>query len=252
MPLTPEQAKAAAERDRRRQAKARQRALAVVILTIVVGIALVAVTLLTGSDDEPAPKSSPTTTPTAGGPTPANLTDGGIVIGEADAPVTVTIYEDLLCPFCKQAHDTNKDQYAAWVAEGKVKLDYRPISFLDRASSDQYSTRALNAIAAVVNSAPEAFPKYHDALLAEQPAEGGEGLSDGKLIELAVAAGAPEAEIREAVENRTFFGWTVATTQQANQAGVNGTPTIFVNKQQVPNPTDPQQVKDQVESAAKG
>ena len=45
-----------------------------------------------------------------------------------------------------------------------------------RARTTQYSTRALNAAAAVVDAAgPDAFQTFHDLLFANQPAEGGVG-----------------------------------------------------------------------------
>ena len=180
---------------------------------------------------------------------PANLVDGAVVVGKADAPVTVTLYSDYICPYCGLAHHANKEQLDAWVAEGKVKLEYRLVAFLDGASTDNYSTRALNMVAAVVNAKPEAFTVVNDTLFSEQPEEGGAGLPDKHLVEIAVAAGAPEAEIRKAVENLTFRGWVRATTEEASKAGVNATPTFEVNGTAVKNAADAESVKAAVEKA---
>ena len=185
----------------------------------------------------------------AGTTPPANLRNGAFVVGKDTAPVTLTVYSDYLCPYCKVQHEANKAQTEAWVAEGKVRVEYRTVAFLDQASADEYSSRALNAAAAVLNTAPEAFPAFHDALFAEQPAEGGPGLSDDRLVELAVTAGAPKDPIRQAVSKRSYWGWTASVTEQASKDGVSGTPTVKVNGTMVQNPTDAAELKKAVEKA---
>jgi protein-disulfide isomerase len=185
----------------------------------------------------------------AGTTPPANLRNGAFVVGKDTAPVTLTIYSDYLCPFCKVQHDNNLAQTEAWIAEGTAKVEYRMVAFLDQASTDEYSSRALNAAAAVLNSAPDAFPKFHNALYAEQPAEGGPGLSDDRLVELAVEAGAPKDPVQQAVTKRSYWGWTASVTEQASKDGVSGTPTVLVNGSQVENPTDAAAMKAAVEKA---
>jgi protein-disulfide isomerase len=76
---------------------------------------------------------------------------------------------------------------------------------------------------------PEAFAEFHAALFAEQPAEGGPGLSDERLIELAAAAGAAGAEVEDGIRDRLFEDWTRRVTDAASQAGVTGTPTVLID-----------------------
>ena len=77
---------------------------------------------------------------------------------------------------------------AGWVADGTVQVRYHGMAFLDTTANDQYSTRALNAAGAVVDTAgPDAFEKFHDLLFAHQPPEGGSGLTDDQLVEFADA-----------------------------------------------------------------
>jgi protein-disulfide isomerase len=161
--------------------------------------------------------------------TPSSGANGAVVVGQAGAPVTIVAYEDFQCPVCKTFEDANDPQLDTWLAAGKVKIEYHPIAFLDRASTDDYSTRALNAAATVLNLAPDGFQRFHDALYAEQPAEGGPGLSDERLLQLAVAAGAPEARAKADIDGLTFKAWTAKVTEDASKAGVNATPTVIVN-----------------------
>jgi protein-disulfide isomerase len=160
---------------------------------------------------------------------PATGADGAVVVGRADAPVTVVAYEDFQCPACKVFEDANHDQLTRWIADGTAKVEYRPIAFLDRASTDDYSTRALNAAATVLDLAPDGYRQFHDALYAEQPAEGGPGLGDARLLELAVAAGAPREAAKAAIDDLRYRSWVARVTEDASKAGVNSTPTVLVN-----------------------
>ncbi|SDC92519.1 Protein-disulfide isomerase [Geodermatophilus telluris] len=164
--------------------------------------------------------------------TPANtVADGTAVrIGQADAPVTVTVYEDFLCPACKSFEGTSGDTLAALVADGTAAVEYRPVAILDHYSTDAYSTRALNAAGVVADAAgPEAFLAFHDLLFAHQPTEGGAGLPDDELIALAVRTGATGAEIESGIRDLVYADWTRRVTDDASRNGLTGTPTILVD-----------------------
>lgn len=237
------QAKAAAMRAQAAKAEARRRQLIVGSAVLAVLVLVVGVFVLvqnTRRDSE-----------TSDAAIPANLgPKNSIVVGQASAPVTVAVYEDFLCPACLQFEQANGAQLDAWVKAGTVKIEYRPVSILDQKSSTDYSTRALNAAAAVVNSTPSAFPAFHKALFAEQPPEGGPGLTDQKLIDLAVAAGAPKEAITTAVKDLAYKGWTIRTTEQASKDGLAGTPWVLVNGEEVKD-WSPAKFKAAVEAAAK-
>ncbi|GAB3259602.1 DsbA family protein [Kineosporia babensis] len=161
---------------------------------------------------------------------PANLgPSNSITQGDDDAPVKVVVYEDFQCPYCAEFEAANREQLTAYVDRGDVQVQYRPIAFLDRASTDQYSTRALNAAAAVFDRAPESFVDFHNLLFDNQPTEGGAGLSNEQLIDYAAEAGATEPEIASAVRDLTYEGWTARITEQASKEGISGTPTVQVN-----------------------
>jgi protein-disulfide isomerase len=81
----------------------------------------------------------------------------------------------------------------------------------------------------VLDLAPDGFQQFHDALYAEQPAEGGAGLTNDRLLDLAVAAGAPRDAANAAIVGLTYKGWTAKVTEAASKAGVTSTPTVIVN-----------------------
>ena len=214
--------KAAEMRAQAARSEARRRTLVVVSVVLAVIVAAVGATIVvrTASHDKAAQ---------AAASTPSNLTDGGIVVGQAAAPVTITVYEDFQCPACKSFEDANATQIDGWVKAGTVKVTYRPVSILDRYSSTEYSTRALNAAAAVVDASPAAFPAFHKLLFANQPAENSAGLTDGQLVDFATQAGADANAVRTALAKRSFDPWVTTVTDAFSKAGYTGTPTVLVN-----------------------
>ena len=143
-------------------------------------------------------------------------------------------YEDFLCPVCGAFEAETGSWLADQVAAGQIELEYRPIAILDESSSTDYSTRAANAAACVADQAgPEAYVAMHGELFAQQPAEGGPGLPDDTLVELAVKAGAEQDAVSSCIEDGTFEDWVAQVTDRASDDGVTGTPTVLVDDEQV-------------------
>jgi len=175
---------------------------------------------------------------------PNNLVAGyAMPYGNSSSNVTVDIYEDFMCPFCgafEHASGSIVKQYA-----GKVAFRYHIISFLDGSSSTQYSTRAANALGVVLDAAgPKVAKRFHDELYAQQPAEGSAGLSNSQLVNLAVTAGAKQADVESGIDELRYKQWVVNATDVASRSGVNGTPTIFVDGQKLPPSSTSQTVTD--------
>ena len=169
---------------------------------------------------------------------PSGVVDGyGVVVGADSAPRTVTVYEDFQCPICHDFELRTRGKLRKAVDAGKVRIEYRMVSFLDRASTTNYSSRALNAAAVVLDtSGADVFRTFHDLLYDHQPAEGSAGLSDDQLVEYAVRAGADEAAVRPGITGDDFHQWTVNATNQMSKDGVTGTPTVFLDGKEQSEP----------------
>jgi protein-disulfide isomerase len=206
------------ERKERRRRNGFIAAGVVVVLALVLGIGY-------------AVQSSRDTTGQVATPPAGVVDEHAIPRGDADAPVTVTIYEDFMCPFCGEFEAASRDVLTAHVDAGDVRVEYRVLSFLDRASNGtDYSTRSMNALAVVLDTAgPEVAGQFHDLLFENQPEEGTDGLSDDELIDLAVEAGATRDQIAGPIEQLKFEQWVRNATDAANQAGVSSTPTVMVD-----------------------
>lgn len=219
--------KRAAEARARAQAERRRRTIiGGVVAAVVVVVALVVVVVV----------QSQRTSVSSHALTPAHTISNGLVVevGQANAPTTVDMYFDYQCPNCKSFEDQNGATIDQQLASGAIKVHYHGMAFLDTSANNQYSTRALNAAAAVVNAAgPDAFQKFHDLLYANQPPEGGSGLSDNQLIAYAAQAGASGSTVQQQIKDQAFGDWVKKVTDQASKDGVTGTPTVKVNGQLV-------------------
>jgi len=163
---------------------------------------------------------------------PTNTTGNGYVfaVGSADAPVTVDLYEDFQCPNCKALEDSTGSTLDGLVTAGTVQVHYHGMAFLDTDENDDYSTRALNAAAVVASEAgTDAYETFHDLLFANQPDEGGSGLTDDQLVAYAAQAGASGQTVETDIENLVFGKWVKGAEDQASKDGVTGTPAVFVD-----------------------
>lgn len=168
---------------------------------------------------------------------PAGATDSyGLLVGDADAPREIVVYEDFLCPFCGQLELTVRDRLDAAIEAGEVNVEYRPLGFLERISD--YSPESANAFAVVLNeSGPEVAREFHDLLFDNQPPESGPFPDSDDFVEMAVEAGATEADVRPGIEDMAFEGWVDAANEAASQEGVNSTPSVFIDGQLVEGQT---------------
>ncbi|MFM1951138.1 MAG: hypothetical protein RL418_825 [Actinomycetota bacterium] len=186
--------------------------------------------------------------------TPKNLTEfGGVKMGiglqafTADKTPTpeaglegvpeIVIYVDYQCPICQAFDVPNEAQMRSWVDTGAATLEIRPISFLDRASLNEYSSRATNAAMCVANFAPDSYFDMHGLLMTNQPEEGTEGPDDDQLFAWASEAGADSDDVKGCIEAKSFGDYIEQHTQvvlsEAQQGiSVTGTPTILVNGSQ--------------------
>ena len=191
---------------------------------------------------------SSTPDPAAAQTPPARVGDHSLVVGDADAPVKVVVFEDFLCPFCRQLETSTRDFLHQDAAKGNVQVEYRPFQLLP----DDYSRRALDAWAAVLQrGTPAQALRFHDLLYDEQPYEQAAhkpGLA--ALRALARKAGVTDPTVLDALGSpeATFFA---ASQGSAERAGVRGTPTVLVDGEPLGG-SSIQDLADRLEKVAAG
>jgi protein-disulfide isomerase len=242
--------KAAEMRAEAARKESRRRSILIAVVVAVVLVIAVGVTVVVRQaqhDKAVAAAGAPSGTPqNIGGnfgiPTGPASTSGG------KPPVVIDMYEDFQCPICKEFEVADGAALKSWQQAGTVQLVYHPVAFLDRASTTNYSTRALEAAVSVQNSSPSSFQAFHDLLYANQPAEGSAGLPDSKLADLAAQAGANKATVASDLSSQRFKAWTVEATDAFSQK-YTGTPTVLVDGKQ-PQALDLASLKAAVTAAA--
>lgn len=188
-----------------------------------------------GDSGPPTGTSTPNTS-TPGTPVAA---DGAFRVTESDdVRVAVAIVEDMACPACKAfeaAYGSVLDEIAGLPG---AAVDYRIISFLDRMSDDQYSSRAANASYCVWHrtgddaARRQVWLKFQTAAFGAQPDEGGPGLPDEKLVALAASSGAND--VGSCITSGKYRADVASTsTKTLEDPSFEGTPTILVNGEKV-------------------
>ncbi|TKV28711.1 hypothetical protein FDK12_08690 [Arthrobacter sp. NamB2] len=185
------------------------------------------ITLVSGTELAPVQAGEVDTStlpsePVAEGSVPEGIGASG------DGPLQVVAYVDVNCVHCADFEARYSEQIRSWLDRGDITFEYRTVAYLDRNSATDYSSRGANAAACVADTAPEAYFDFTSRLFAHF--EQGE-LDDDGLVALAGEAGA--AGVAACVEDGTFRPWVKYTTEAAQSAAVGGTPTVYVDGDEV-------------------
>jgi protein-disulfide isomerase len=151
---------------------------------------------------------------------PMTLSDGRpLVLGDADAPVTVTLYVDFHCPHCADFEAQLGSTLTDAQQSGQLKIELYPMSFIDKGS-----TAAANAMGC---AAQAGFGEsYYLGLFANHTLS----WSDDQLIDLAGKVGAVDTgAFASCVRTRANAAWLDSINAAADRNGVTGTPTMFLD-----------------------
>lgn len=150
---------------------------------------------------------------------PSKATDkGGIPVSVGgqthnDVP-TIEIYVDPLCPACGQVDRILNPTVQQLFEAGQINIEIHPVAFLDKASNDQYSTRASAALAYVAEHDAKHLVTFMGALFEQnyQPSEANYiSTSDSQIAEQAVRSGIDTSTAKRAVSGQ-YRSWIDAST----------------------------------------
>ena len=209
-------AAALAERKRKERRRNTITVLSVVgAIVLIVGIGFV---INQARDDDPS------------GAADDRTTEYDVSLGDPDAPHSIVIYEDFLCPVCQAFEAASKDKLAEAAEAGDVYVSYRPFNLFQDEPQRDYSVASTAAFAVVLEeSGPEVAKAFHDLLYENQPSEAGPFPDADWFVKLAVEAGASEDDVREGIESGAGEDWVAEATAEADGSGVNSTPTILLD-----------------------
>jgi protein-disulfide isomerase len=128
---------------------------------------------------------------------------------------------------------------------GDLQVRYHPLSFINSGSE-----RAANAFGCAIDQG--LTHEFYDAVFAAQGAESVPFTND-QLIDIGAGIGIDSPEFATCVNDGTYDGWAQNVDASQAEAGVTGTPTVFLNGELTDLPAyEPQALLDAVEAAKSG
>ena len=142
-------------------------------------------------------------------------TAGSPTRGPADAPVTIALFTDFECPYCRKIEPLIAQVQERNAKNVKVVFKNMPLQFHKFADP-----AARAALAADIQGK---FWEFHDALFAL------ENLNDEAIEDIAAKLGLDVEKWKKDKDSPEVRKRINTDVQDAQKAGVTGTPTIFIN-----------------------
>jgi protein-disulfide isomerase len=147
------------------------------------------------------------------------------VLGDEKAPVSLVVYSDFQCPFCKKWHDETAPQIIdTYVKTGKVKMEYKDLAFLGQESID-----ASLAVKCAKEQGLENYLNYHDYLFDNQKGENQGQFSIVNLKRFAANLKLDTKKFNECLDTNRFKNEIQQDAADGKAAGVTGTPAFLIN-----------------------
>jgi Na+/H+ antiporter NhaA len=137
--------------------------------------------------------------------------------GAEDAPVTLVEYGDFECPYCGQAEQIIRELLASLGDDVRYVWRHLPLN-------DVHPHAQLAAEISEAAAAEGRFWEMHDLLLAHQRELGGPQLAD-----YATQIGLDAEHTLDEVHRRVYAPRVSEDVASADESGVSGTPTFFIN-----------------------
>ena len=181
---------------------------------------------------------------------PATITTDAIPLqlGPSDAKVTVEEYGDYQCPFCAQFHSQYQAQLVSdYITTNKsVKFIFKPFPFIDQNKGNRESHTTVEA--AYCASDQKRFWDFHNALYDNQKPENSGFWTYDHLKALGKALQLDTNTFNSCLDSSKYKNKASDDATAAQNRGVSGTPTFFVNNQLITY-TDYNSLKTAIESA---
>lgn len=155
---------------------------------------------------------------------PVDVSVGNLpVMGNKDAKVKVIEFADFQCPFCEQWFQQVEPQLKKdYIDTGKIAFYWRDYPFLGQESDDA-------AGAARCANEQGKFWDFHDYLYTHQGQENSGAFSKDNLKQFAATMGLNADQFNSCLDAGKYSKDYQQDLSDGQKAGVNGTPTVYVN-----------------------
>lgn len=144
--------------------------------------------------------------------------------GNPNAKVKIVAFEDFRCPFCDRFFkDAELQIIKDFVDTGKAVIYYRNYQFLGPAS-------VVAGNAGECANEQGKFWEMHNYLYQNQPDESDTSMyTTGKLTEVARGLGISTTQFQSCLDSKKYDKNVQDELAEGQKAGVQGTPTVFIN-----------------------
>jgi predicted DsbA family dithiol-disulfide isomerase len=152
----------------------------------------------------------------------------GPSFGPANAKVTIVVFSDFQCPYCRQFAKTIREQIPKKYPND-VRIEFQDFPI---ASIHKWAQAAAEASHCVGEGNNEAFWKFHDWIFEHQEEITAGNVKD-KSMEFAKTIGVDPAKVGACIDGHAGAGPVKAGLQAGQELSVQQTPTSFVNGRMV-------------------
>lgn len=142
--------------------------------------------------------------------------DRGPSRGPADAPVTIVMFTDAMCPYCGRVLATIDEVWDEFPGKLRLVVKQFPV----------HSQAVLAAEASLAAAAQDKYWPFHDQMFANP-----DDLGHDALIEDARRAGLDVATFTTALDNHTYADALAAEQAAAKEIDISATPSFLINGQ---------------------
>lgn len=211
-----ERQRAAAAADRRR------RLVRLSVAAVTATVALVAVVAINQGSDSPEPATGGAADAAGVNATFRGIPQDGVALGNPQAPVTLTEFADLQCPFCAQfATDVLPKIIDRYVRHGRVRIMFRNLTFL---GSD--SQRAAQAAAAAAEQ--DRLWQFAELFYRNQGPENSGYVTDEFIGKLARGVHLDAKQVVARANDPTQDPSVARAATEADRFGISGTPSFLI------------------------
>jgi protein-disulfide isomerase len=195
------------------------------VLGVAAGLSVIAIAIIFGARTQPS-STSPAAAITVGH-APVGIPVDGLVLGRAEAPVTIDLYEDFQCPACEAWGRTVLPRLATNELEsGIAKVVFHDVAFLGQESTD--AGRAGYAAAQQGQ-----FWDMWATLYANQGRENSGAFRRDRLMAMADRLDLDVARFQKDMDSPAALASIEASRAEAGRMGVTSTPTVIIEGQQL-------------------
>lgn len=174
----------------------------------------------------------------------------GLILGAADAPVTLVEYGDYRCIHCADfTVDVVPSLVQDFVTAGTLRYEFRPLPILGGVAVDDPGNPSVLAAESAMCAADQgAFWPYHDRLMAEFRSQ--HTVGEDQFRAAASGAGIDADALMTCVDAGTHRQAVIDFYNEGTARGLSTTPTLFLNGTQIVWTGDYAILKKQIESTA--